>query len=90
MAGRRARPSGADCQCDSSSGESSSWYLAARGKKRSSVDERMVFRASDTESDKVELRRWGWGPGASAMVAARVRPRWRRLMGLGEVDMGEG
>lgn len=56
-AGNKARPKGAECQCDSSFVRFTSFLLAARGKSMSSVDDRIEFRASDTVSDKVELRR---------------------------------
>jgi ribonuclease D len=53
IAGSRASPRGAECQWDSSRGCSS----VTRGRKRPSVDERMEFRASESESDNVEFRR---------------------------------
>lgn len=77
-AGTSASPSGADCQCDSSSSSLSGTPVSApwatRGRNRASVDERIEWRASDTEPDSVELRR---GESASDGAAAG---RWRRLM----------
>lgn len=54
MAGRRASPRGEECQCDSSR---LSLSFDTRGRNRSSVEDRMELRASDIESDRVELRR---------------------------------
>lgn len=80
IAGSKARPSGADCQFDSSCMSTSS-RLDTRGRNKSSVEDRMEFRASDTESDKVELRRKFDGlVEPSAKVAAWDGPRWRRLV----------
>lgn len=55
IAGNRASPSGAECQCDSSV-EIVAWSFATRGRNRSSVDERMELRASEIESER-EFRR---------------------------------
>lgn len=56
IAGSRASPRGAECQCDSSAGIAS-WPSATRGRNKSSVDERMELRASESESERVEFRR---------------------------------
>lgn len=79
IAGSKASPRGADCQFDSSCMSTSS-RLDTRGRNKSSVEDRMEFRASDTESDKVEFRRKFAGlVEPSAKVAAWDGPRWRRL-----------
>lgn len=71
-AGTSASASGADCQCDSDSSSRNpvSAPCATRGRNRSSVDERMELRASDTVSDRVELRR---DRSASGVAAGRRR-----------------
>lgn len=56
IAGSRARPSGAECQCDSSV-ESVPWPFSTRGRNKSSVDERIELRASESVSERVEFCR---------------------------------
>lgn len=78
IAGNKARPSGADCQCDSSCKSTSLVRLDTRGRNRSSVEDRIEFRASDTESDKVEFRRdtdVEFKSSANVVVTARAGPR---------------
>lgn len=50
----------------------------------------MEFRASETESEKVELRRsfFRFDEQPSAKVAERAGPRWRRFMDPGEWARG--
>ena len=79
MAGSKASPSGADCQCDSSC-MSTSFCLDTRGSNRSSVEDRIELRASETETDNVELRR-GFekcAESSAVKVGARDSSRWRR------------
>lgn len=73
MAGSKASPNGADCQCDSSCKSTSSPF-DARGRNRSSVEDRIELRASDTESDNAELRRKleKFEDSSAANVAARA------------------
>lgn len=59
-AGNSAKPRGKDCQGDSSGVATRSLRAGTRGKKRSSVEERRERRASETVSDKMELRRCAW------------------------------
>lgn len=78
IAGSSASANGAECQSDSSVATGSSLSLAIRGRKISSVEDLIELRASDSESENVELRRCGQLP--STKVAAREgKPRRRRL-----------
>ena len=73
-AGSRANASGDECHTDGS------WLRSGRdlgfGSRRSSVDERIEFRASSREkSDSMELLRRSREPDISAKVEARPRAR---------------
>jgi len=72
-AGRRARPSGKECQCDDAACISSTFD--ARGKNKSSVDDLIERRESDKVSDIKELFRLAKRDSGSAKVAARPEPR---------------
>lgn len=66
----------------------------ALGESRSSVDERMDRRASEKESENMELRLRLRGADISAMVEARPGVRWRSCEGPGDAvgrsrDMAE-
>lgn len=78
MAGKSAKASGAECQWDSSVAIGSSLCLPTRGRKISSVEERIEFLASEMVSDSVELRRSGQS-GMASSVERVGRPRRRRL-----------
>ena len=74
MAGRRASPRGDECQCDSSR---LSLSFNTRGRNRSSVEDRMELRASDIESDRVELRRSSPAEREGISVMISFPWRWR-------------
>lgn len=72
-AGSNANASGTDCQWDSLLLLSRDLEFAStRGRNRSSVDDLMELRASETVSEKVELRRNLATPGEGS---ARFRAR---------------
>lgn len=75
-AGRSAKPSGKECQCDDSACISST--VDARGRNKSSVDDFIERRDSDKVSDMKELLRLAEEDAGSAKVAARPRERCLR------------
>lgn len=79
-AGNKASASGTDCQCDSLSLSRDLILGLTRGRNRSSVEDFMELRASETVSEKVELRRNLPGPAGgfedssfNAVVAERLK-----------------
>ena len=74
-AGRSAKPSGMECQCEGSWWSASDEPVLYRGRSKSSVVERMDLRVSERPSEKTELLRRLAGIEPSAKVAALLRPR---------------
>ncbi len=79
-AGRRAKASGAECQFEGSSCDSSLGPYAL-GRRMSSVEERIDCCASSIESENMELRLRPEGLELSPSVDARPGGLWRRLDG---------
>lgn len=82
-AGSKARASGSECRCEDS-GCASAVALWTRGRRRSSVEDRKDCLSKDSlVMNEPLLRCPGFnGLVASAMVAARIRGRWRSGDGL--------
>jgi hypothetical protein len=83
-AGSKARTRGRECQWELSSCSPKSCSVVARGKRRSSVEERIDLRASENPSDRNELLLRSAGRlSAAANVEARLSGLCRRPSGDG-------
>jgi hypothetical protein len=76
-AGKSAKPSGMECQC-----EGSCWVWSGepdlyRGRSKSSVEERSDFRVSESPSEKTELLLRFDGIEAGIEPSAKVAALWR-------------